>query len=82
MAKIWQNFNKYLEKLKLLVIPCFFATETIYQLWSSREVALISLKTRKKEYGFIKKLYRYVMHYHARWMADEGCRTQTEQVVE
>lgn len=82
MVKIWRNFSKYLEKLKLLVIPCFFATETIYQLWSSRDIALIGLNTRKKKSGFINKLYRYVMHYHAHWMTDEACRTQTEHVVE
>lgn len=81
MAKIWQNFNKYLEKLKLLVIPYVFATEKYYQLWSHGEVALVGLNTRKKESGFINKLYRYMMHYHACCMADGTCRTQTEHVA-
>lgn len=40
MAKIWQDFNKYLEKFKLLVILHFFATEPIYQLWPSKGIAL------------------------------------------
>lgn len=63
-----------------MAVPCFFATETIYQLWSSREVAVIALKIRKKDSGFINKLYRYVIHYHVGWMADEACRTQNEDV--
>lgn len=72
MAKNWQFFNKYLEKLELLVIPFFFATETIYLLRSSREVAVVALQTRKKRSGFIKKLCRYAMHCHAGWMAEEA----------
>lgn len=47
---------------------CFFVTETIYQQRGSSD----SSKNNQKDSEFINKLYRYVMHCHAVWMADEA----------